>query len=74
MRLIDADKLVKDIDNRLNNAPTIESELVRYGRMRELTCKNCGGRINPITMQCEYCDSQYEMQLDRVLFVNGRRA
>lgn len=42
--------------------------------MRELTCKNCGGRINPVTMQCEYCGSQYETQLDRIVFVNDRKA
>lgn len=42
--------------------------------MKEMTCKNCGGRINPVTMQCEYCGSQYETQLDRIVFVNDRKA
>lgn len=23
------------------------------------TCKNCNGHINPTTMKCEYCDTQY---------------
>lgn len=22
-------------------------------------CKNCNGHINPLTMKCEYCDTQY---------------
>ena len=22
-------------------------------------CKNCNGHINPTTMKCEYCDTQY---------------
>ena len=22
-------------------------------------CKNCNGHINPATMKCEYCDTQY---------------
>ena len=24
-----------------------------------LTCKNCGGRINPATLTCEYCGTHY---------------
>jgi len=27
--------------------------------MKALECKNCGGRINPKTLQCEYCGTQY---------------
>lgn len=42
--------------------------------MRELTCKNCGGRINPATMRCEYCGTQYEQSYDRIVFVSDRKA
>ena len=27
--------------------------------MKALICKNCGGGINPNTLQCEYCGTQY---------------
>lgn len=27
--------------------------------MKALVCKNCGGGINPKTLQCEYCGTQY---------------
>lgn len=29
--------------------------------MKELICKNCGGRIHPTKMRCEYCGTQYSM-------------
>lgn len=28
--------------------------------MKALECKNCGGRINPTTLVCEYCGTQYQ--------------
>ena len=42
--------------------------------LKELTCKNCGGRINPATMTCEYCGTQYEERMDRIVFVSDRQA
>lgn len=27
--------------------------------MKALICKNCGGGINPNTLKCEYCGTQY---------------
>ena len=42
--------------------------------LKELTCKNCGGRINPVTMRCEYCGTQYEERMDRIVFVSDRQA
>lgn len=27
---------------------------------KPLLCKNCGGRIDRVTMKCPYCDTQYE--------------
>ena len=28
--------------------------------MKALVCENCGGKINPNTLQCEYCGTQYK--------------
>lgn len=28
--------------------------------MKALICKNCGGSINPRTLKCEYCGTQYK--------------
>ena len=33
----------------------------------ELKCKNCNGALNPKTLKCEYCGSQYREKND-----NGR--
>ena len=27
--------------------------------LNSYTCKNCNGQINPKTLRCEYCDTQY---------------
>lgn len=27
--------------------------------LEKLQCKNCGGTINPSTLKCEYCGTQY---------------
>lgn len=34
--------------------------------LRELTCKNCGGKIDRSTLKCPYCDTQYERTHDGV--------
>lgn len=31
--------------------------------MKALICKNCGGSINPKTLQCEYCGTQYQEEI-----------
>ena len=35
--------------------------------MEEMKCKNCGATINPHTMKCEYCGTQYKRDCDNVL-------
>lgn len=35
--------------------------------MKELKCKNCGAPINPQTLRCEYCGTQYKRDYDNVL-------
>lgn len=39
--------------------------------MKALICKNCGGSINPKTLQCEYCGTQYreELREDSILHI-----
>lgn len=32
--------------------------------MIKMQCSNCGGRINPNTMRCEYCGTQYKKEAD----------
>lgn len=34
---------------------------VKFEEPKKITyiCKNCNGHINPQTMKCEYCDTQY---------------
>lgn len=32
-------------------------------------CKYCGGYVNPATMKCEYCDTQYEFPKLEVLTI-----
>lgn len=32
--------------------------------MEALICKQCGGRINPKTMRCEYCGTYHKMEYD----------
>lgn len=27
-----------------------------------LMCKNCGAHLNPTTLKCEYCDTQYVIE------------
>ena len=38
-----------------------------------LVCKHCNGRINPRTMQCEYCDTVYEKDPELIGIVEYRR-
>lgn len=35
--------------------------------MKEYRCKYCGGHINPRTMKCEYCDTQYKQEADDII-------
>ena len=37
--------------------------------MDKYTCQCCGGRINPATMKCEYCGTEYRKEMDRVIRV-----
>lgn len=37
--------------------------------MKPYICTQCGGRINPAKMRCEYCGTQYEQQYDRIVRV-----
>lgn len=37
--------------------------------MKELKCKNCGGRVDPNTLRCEYCGTQYARDRSNVLRV-----
>ena len=30
-------------------------------------CKHCNGRVNPRTMKCEYCDTQYKREYEDIL-------
>ena len=32
---------------------------VSMGELIELTCKNCGGSLDPVTLKCEYCGTRY---------------
>lgn len=34
------------------------------GKLKNLTCVCCGGRINRATMKCEYCGTEYELNGD----------
>ena len=34
--------------------------------MEKYICECCGGQINPHTMKCEYCGTQYENKNERV--------
>lgn len=52
----------------LSNLPDVDSMIVTIDKssaeirpMKPIsyTCKNCNGHINPATMKCEYCDTQY---------------
>lgn len=31
----------------------------------ELTCKNCGGSLDPVTLKCEYCGTRYAKKEER---------
>lgn len=35
--------------------------------MRELKCTNCGAPINPKTMRCEYCGTQYKIDNEQIV-------
>lgn len=37
--------------------------------MKALICTQCGGRINPAKMRCEYCGTQYEQKHDQIVRV-----
>ena len=34
--------------------------------MKKYICECCGGQINPLTMQCEYCGTQYKKENEEV--------
>ena len=34
--------------------------------MKKYICECCGGQINPLTMQCEYCGTQYKKESEEV--------
>ena len=34
--------------------------------MKKYVCECCGGQINPRTMQCEYCGTQYKKENEEV--------
>lgn len=38
--------------------------------MEKLICECCGGAINPISMQCEYCGTFYQGTKDGVKYPN----
>ena len=47
--------------------------------MKALICTQCGGRINPEKMRCEYCGTRYEHTEDlvkplRIIYSSGVRA
>lgn len=35
--------------------------------MTDYRCQYCGGHINPRTMKCEYCDTQYKLEADDLI-------
>lgn len=37
--------------------------------MEALICKNCGAAINPSTMKCEYCGTQYKRDHEQIIKV-----
>lgn len=37
--------------------------------MKPYICTQCGGRINPAKMRCEYCGTQYEQKHDQIVRV-----
>ena len=37
--------------------------------MKAYICTQCGGRINPVKMRCEYCGTQYEQKHDQIVRV-----
>ena len=49
--LNDMDSMIVTIDK--------SSAEIRPMKPISYTCKNCNGHINPATMKCEYCDTQY---------------
>ena len=46
------------MDSRLITINNSECE-IKPMKPISYTCKNCNGHINPQTMKCEYCDTQY---------------
>ena len=40
--------------------------------MKAMKCQSCGANINRITMQCDYCGTQYESPNDRIKIVVDR--
>ena len=32
--------------------------------MKALVCTQCGGKVNPAKMRCEYCGTHYEQNID----------
>ena len=47
--------------NRIEDKLSDSVDAVGYRQPKKISyiCKNCNGHINPATMKCEYCDTQY---------------
>lgn len=41
--------------------------------MDKYICECCGGKINPRTMKCEYCDTEYKREGDDVIRIETFR-
>ena len=37
--------------------------------MKKYVCECCGGQINPVTLKCEYCGTQYKDDFDNIIRV-----
>lgn len=37
--------------------------------MEKYICEQCGGSINPVTMKCEYCGTQYKSHNNQIIRV-----
>lgn len=41
--------------------------------MEKYICEQCGGSINPVTMKCEYCGTQYKSHNNQIIRVETFR-
>lgn len=42
--------------------------------MKKFKCECCGGHVNPYTMKCEYCGTQYEQVSDDVIRIKVQQS